>query len=97
MNDEYYSQPREYLLKHFEPWEEMSILDDGLIRRVVRKIGGQVKYPAVPVCAHQGWKFYNNLDIYMNRGSIQERIAWLREAVARIKPTDRYAKDFEPF
>jgi hypothetical protein len=95
--DAYFLHPREYLDEHFEPWETQSVLDDGLVRRVIRKMGGRVVYPDTPVCAHQGFRAYNALDIYQNKGTIQERIAGLREMLPRIKPSDRYTPDFDPF
>lgn len=96
--DEYFGDPRGYLLKHFEPWEEMSILDDGLIRRVIRQTQGEVLIAQPGVCVHQGFKFYNHIDIYMNpETKIQDKIEYLRELLLRVRPTDRYARDFEPY
>lgn len=95
--DDYFQHPREYLDSHFEPWDTQSVLDDGLVRRVIRKMGGRVVYPDMPICAHQGFRAYNTLDIYQNKGTIQEKIAGLREMLPRIKPGDRYTPDFDPF
>jgi len=98
INSDYFTRLREYLDEHFEPWDTQSILDDGLIRRVIRKMGGQAVYPEEPVCAHIGWRFYNKLDLYMNyETTIQNRIVRLRELMQSIKPGDRYATDFEFF
>jgi hypothetical protein len=96
INDEYFKRLRGYLDEKFDPWDEMSHLDDGLIRRVIRQMGGKVKFPDEAVCAHKGWAFYNKIDIYMNRGTIKERIARLPDMMAKLKPGDRYASDFEP-
>lgn len=97
MNPEYYSNPDEYVLKHFPVWSECSILDDGLIRRVVKQMEGVCGYPVEDICAHQGFRFYNRLDIYMNfETTIEKRIERLRQIIQKIKPGDRYAGDFEP-
>jgi len=98
INDEYFTKLREYLDREFGLWDEITHLDDGLIRRVIRKMGGRAVYPDVPVCAHQGFRAYNNLDIYMNKeGNIQERIAGLQKMLYSIKSTDRYAPDFDEY
>ena len=95
INDDYFVRLRAYLDEKFPVWDETSCLDDGLIRRVIREMGGRVAYPEVAKCAHQGWKFYNRLDIYENKGTIEERIVGLRKMIASVKPADRYAGDFE--
>jgi hypothetical protein len=96
INDDYFTRLREYLDEHFEPWDTQSILDDGLIRRVIRKMGGQAVYPEKPVCAHIGWRFYGKLDLYQNNEvGIENRITRLRQLMQSIKPGDRYASDFE--
>lgn len=96
INDDYFTRLREYLDEHFEPWPTQSILDDGLIRRVIRKMGGQAVYPEEPVCTHIGFRFYNKLDLYMNYETTMEgRIRRLKELMQSIKPGDRYATDFE--
>ena len=94
-----YTNPGSCLSRALPPrWDEQSNLDDGLIRRVVRQMGGRVVYPEVGVCVHQGWAFYNKIDIYMNDEiSIEGRIKRLQELISKIQPGDRYAKDFEPF
>lgn len=99
INDDYFTNLREYLDRALPPnWDEQSNLDDGLIRRVIRKMGGKVAYPEKGVCVHQGWGLYNKIDIYMNEETdVQKRIARLREIISTLKPGDRYAKDFEPF
>jgi hypothetical protein len=96
INSAYFTRLREYLDEHFEPWPSQSSLDDGLIRRVIRQMGGQAVYPEEPVCAHIGWRFYGKLDLYQNTEvGIENRIARLRELMQTIKPGDRYATDFE--
>jgi hypothetical protein len=101
INDSYFTELRQYMDRELPPnWDEQSNLDDGLIRRVIRKMGGVCAYPepGPGVCAHQGWGFYNKIDIYMNdEVGIENRIARLQELMRSLKPGDRYAKDFEPF
>lgn len=99
VNDDYFSRLREYLDEKLPPnWDTQSHLDDGLIRRIIRKMGGRVVYPETPVCAHQGFRAYNKLDIYMNyETSIEGKIERLREILRTVKPTDRYAGDFDLF
>jgi hypothetical protein len=96
--DDYFSNLGEYLDRHFESWPTQSQLDDGLIRRVIRQMGGHAAYPDKPVCAHQGFRLYGKLDLYMNQEvGIEKRIARLREIISKIRPGERYARDFEPF
>ena len=97
--DDYFLRLRGYLDEKLPPrWDEQSSLDDGLIRRVIRKMDGKCAYPDVPVCSHIGWRFYNKLDLYMNREvGIENKIRRLREIIQTIRSGDRYASDFEPF
>lgn len=99
INDQYFTDLRSYLDRELPPvWDEQSSLDDGLLRRVIRQMGGKCAYPEIGVCVHQGWAFYNKIDIYMNdEKDIERRIARLKELIASIRPGDRYARDFEPF
>jgi hypothetical protein len=98
INDDYFSRPAEYVVENFEPWIGMSILDDGLIRRVIKKAGGRSLTATEGVAVHQGFFYYNRLDRYMNYSSdIEGKIARLREIIAGIVPGERYATDFEPF
>jgi hypothetical protein len=97
INSDYFTRLREYLDEKLPPkWDEQSMLDDGLIRRVIRQMGGQAVYPEKPVCTHIGWRFYNKLDLYMNFETTMEgKIRRLQELMQSIKPGDRYASDFE--
>jgi hypothetical protein len=96
INPDYFSRLRGYLDEHFGKWDEMSELDDGLIRRVIRQMGGKAVYPKTPVARHIGFRFYNKLDLYMNQEeTIEGKIARLREIISKIRPGDRYATDFE--
>ena len=98
INDDYFSNTRGYLDRTFGPWHEITHLDDGLIRNVMRANDWLPAYPEKPVCAHIGFRAYGQLDIYQNNETdILKRIARAREIIAGVKPTDQYAKDFEPF
>jgi len=95
---EYFQDPRGYLDKTFGPWHEITHLDDGLIRNVMRENDWLPAYPETPVCAHQGFRNYNVLDIYQNKeGDLNQRISRAREILSTVKSTDRYARDFEPY
>jgi hypothetical protein len=96
VNDDYFQRLREYMDEKLPPkWDEQSDLDDGLIRRVIRQMGGKCAFPEVPVALHKGFHHYDNVDIYLNRGTIEERIVGLRKMLARIVPGERYARDLE--
>jgi len=98
INDDYFSDPRGYLDRTFQPWHEITHLDDGLIRNVMRESHWLPAYPEKPMCAHIGFRGYGNLDIYQNNEEdIVKRIERAREILAAVKPTDPYAKDFEPY
>ena len=95
IKNEYFEGLRGYLDAQFGSWDTQSNLDDGLVRRIVRQMGGTCAYPELPMCAHIGFNFYRMLDIYTNDGNIEQRIQGLRQMLKKIKPTDRYATDFE--
>ena len=95
IKDEYFLNLRAYLDLHFGAWESQSDLDDGLVRRIVRRMCGECAYPETPQCSHIGFRFYNKVYQYMNSGTIEQRIQGLRVMLKRIKSTDRYARDFE--
>ena len=98
LNNDYYADTGGYIRGAFSHEPYNSSLDDGLIRMVVRQLGGQCAYPDTPICAHQGFDWYNEIDIYSNKeGSLQERVARFEAITASIKPGDRYARDFEPY
>lgn len=98
INDQYFSGTREYLDRTFGPWHEITHLDDGLIRNVIRKNGWDVAYPETPVCAHIGFRGYASLDIYQNNDpNLEKRIERARYLLATVRNTDMYAHDFEPY
>jgi hypothetical protein len=89
---------RGYLDKTFGEWHEITPLDDGLIRNVMRQNDWLPAYPETPVCAHIGFRGYASLDIYQNNETdLEKRIARAREIMAGVSNTDMYAKDFEPY
>jgi len=97
INSEYFQDTKAYCDKHFPPWE-VSTLDDWLIRRVMKQEGMSCVYPETPVCAHVGFRGYGSLDIYQNNeADLGKRIERARYLLATVKPTDQYARDFEPY
>ena len=97
INDDYMTRLRDYLNEKLgPPWPTTSDLDDGLIRHVIRKMGGQCKYPDIATVRHIGFHAYNRLAGYTNReGSIESRIERLRQMLAEIQPGGRYTSDLE--
>lgn len=96
ITDGYFQNRRPYLDAAFGELSEASDLDDGLIRRVIRKLGAKILYPETPKVAHQGFHYYNRLPQFTVTGTIAEKIAALRVLLDRVSPLDRYSKDFEP-
>lgn len=98
INDQYFSGTREYLDRTFGPWHEITHLDDGLIRNVIRANGWIAVYPETPVCAHVGFAGYGQFDIYQNNETdLGKCITRAREILATVDPAGQYAKDFEPY
>lgn len=96
INDQYFSGTREYLDRTFGPWHEITHLDDGLIRNVMRVNGWTAAYPETPVCAHIGFQGYGSLHLYANNETdIWKRVERAREILATTSSKDQYAKDFE--
>ena len=101
INDDYFTRLREYLDEHFEPHDDWSHLDDGLIRRVV----GACAFPDQPICAHQGYRCNKNLDFIQELGraeTIEEKIKLHLEIEKRFVDSEdsryrRYLGDFDPF
>jgi hypothetical protein len=97
IDDDYFRDTDVYCRKHFPVWD-VSTLDDWLIRRVMLEKGMRCVYPERGVCAHVGFRGYGQFDIYANNEKdIEKRIARAREILASTKPTDQYARDYEPF
>src|ERR1700676_926235 len=103
IRDEYFADTVAYCEENFPPADWTSTLDDGLIRRVLTQAGFDWHIPEKAVCAHQGFRNYNKLDIFMNEGTdVEERIGRFLQLCEFIpNATDprfkRYAADFEPF
>lgn len=96
--DAYFADTGGYIRATFKHEPFNSSLDDGLIRMVVREMGGECGYPERPLCAHQGFNWYDEIDIYSNHeGTLDDRIARFKQITDSMKATDRYAGDFEPF
>lgn len=97
ITSEFFENRRVFMDRTFGQMDDASDLDDGLIRRVIRFVGGEVRYPEKAIVAHQGFHFYNHFYEYKTHGPIKDRVSQLREMLASITPAGRYTKDFEPF
>lgn len=86
---------RKYMDEQFGRMDEISDLDDGLIRRIARFNGLKVLYPSNPTCYHIGFRAYNHFMNWVNEGNIQERITGLRKMLPTIDPNCKYTGDFE--
>lgn len=96
INEELFRDRVTYYNTQFGRMEELSQLDDGLVRRIAKAGGHEVLYPESPKCAHIGFMAYNRYDGWLNLGDIQTRIAGLRKMLPKVNPDARYTKDFEP-
>jgi len=99
INDTYFSGTEAYVNKQFPSQKGRDgSLDDGLIRKVIRSVGGKVTCANPPVAFHQGFHYYDRIPGYRNEGkTIQEKIQCLREILGRISKSDRYTSDYEPY
>jgi hypothetical protein len=99
INDAYFVNLTGYLDRHFGPMSDGGNLDDGLVRRVMRSVNGEAKTAVPSIVSHIGFHYYQKQPLYMNPGTIQERIAWLRtflsDIPARKKADPRYIGDLE--
>jgi hypothetical protein len=97
INDEMFADRRAYYEKQWGVMDEVSDLDDGMIRRIAKFYGLQVRYPETPKCSHIGFRAYNHYDGWDNTGgSIQYRIARLRHMLSTTDRNNRFTRDFEP-
>lgn len=94
---EYFADQAGYLDKHFPGMDDAGILDDGLIRRVMRSVQGKAIAADPAIAFHYGFRYYNRLEPWMISGSIQNRIIEARKIFEKVNPNDRYSQDFEPF
>jgi hypothetical protein len=96
INPDLFADRRKYMDQSFGTMNEISDLDDGLIRRIAKFNGLKVLYPEIPQCAHIGFRAYNHYMGWVNEGDIEQRISKLRRMLAQIDPNDRYTRDYEP-
>ena len=97
INDRFFQDTKGYMDRYFGP-SGFGILDDGLIQRVQKASGLLVKYPDIPVVAHQGFRMYGKTEEWRAKGdTIEERIVDLRKVLANVDPKGRYTQDFEPY
>lgn len=97
INEHYFADQKSYLDLHFPKMDDAGILDDGLVRRVMRSTGGKARCAVPRICSHVGFHFYNRMPGYCVEGTLAEKIEQLRILLTKVKPTDRYAADFEPY
>lgn len=98
IRDEYFADTRGYLDRTFGPWHEITHLDDGLIRNVMREQCWLPVYPEKPVCAHVGFRGYAQLDIYANNETdLEKRIKRARELISNPPHHQVWASDWEPY
>ena len=96
INDEYFQDTVKYCERF--AWQHSSTLDDGLIRRVFYQENLTIAFPETPVCAHQGFRMLDHLDIYMiGEGTLEERIRRVSHLLEAPPNQERYARDWEPF
>jgi hypothetical protein len=96
--DEYFSDTRGYLDRTFGPWHEITHLDDGLVRNVMKVNGWLPAYPEKPVCAHIGFRGYASLDIYQNNETdLLKRIKRAEELISDPPQQQMWAPDWEPY
>ncbi len=97
IRDEYFEDTRGYLDRTFQPWHEITHLDDGLIRNVLKANGWEAVY-GEPVCAHIGFAGYAKFDLFQNHETeLGKRIERAREIVATTSPDNSWSRDFEPY
>lgn len=96
INDRMFADRRAYFDRHFGKMDEVSDLDDGMIRRIMRVSGFTPKYPDMPKCAHIGFRGYNHYMNWVNEGNIEERIEGLRKMLPTIDRSCKFTGDFEP-
>lgn len=101
INEEYYADTRAYAKRVFNA-DGGSFLDDGLIRCVMARAGMRGVFPESPVCAHQGFRYYNKLDIFTSEGTVLERMkkfdAMCHDIEHSADPRfKRYSTDFESY
>lgn len=95
--DLYFTDQRGYLEHYFPGMDDAGILDDGLIRRAMRSLGGRAKCAVPSIAFHQGFHYYNKMAEYRVEGNIQQKIEQLRVLLPTVDPKARYTGDFEPY
>ncbi len=95
--DAYFADLTGYLERHFPLMDDAGVLDDGLIRRVMRSVNGKARSAVPAIVSHIGFHYYNKMAQYRTEGLIADRIAQLRVILERVDTKDKYTSDFEPF
>lgn len=97
IRQEYFADMPGYLERNFPGMSDAGVLDDGLIRRVMRSVDGKALCAVPSIAFHQGFHYYDRMPQYRVEGSLEEKIAGLRLLLPTVNPADRYTGDFEPF
>jgi hypothetical protein len=96
ITDDLFKAPREHMDRVFGKHDEVSDLDDGLVRRIGITHNLSVLYPDVPKCSHIGFVAYNRYFGWVNEGDIKTRIENLRKMLPTVDRKNKYTSDFEP-
>lgn len=98
INDDLFRDRITYMNNFFGRMDEVSTLDDGLVRRIQKFYKLPVAIPEKPMCAHIGFMAYNRYMGWVNDGkTIQEKIVKLRQMLLKVElEKSRYTQDFEP-
>lgn len=94
---EYFANLSGYVEKYFPRMDDLGVLDDGLIRRIMKSAGGKALCAEPRICSHVGFHYYGRLQPWIVSGTIQERVEQLRKMLPTVDPMGRYSRDFEPF
>lgn len=97
INDKYFANQKHYIESNFKFDPSSGILDDGLIRHIMASVGGKAKCAVPAIAFHQGFHYLNRMTEYTVEGTLPEKIEKLRILLTKVKPTDRYTPDFEPY
>lgn len=95
ITDELFADRRTYLENNFGKMDEISDLDDGLIRRIAKFNNLEVRYPDTAKCSHIGFMAYNKYRPWENAAEgIVNRIDFLKNML-KTMTVGRYTSDWE--
>lgn len=97
INDSLFKDRVKYMNLKFGDMGEFSTLDDGLVRRIQKRMSMPIAIPDQPKCAHIGFIAYNHYMNWVNpETEIRNKINFLRGMLPKVRRQDRYTQDFEP-